>query len=84
MYNFYNAAVFISSGNSFSDQTASIGQLSRVLSCNFSINENNDIFEYSDLSFESQEVKLPTVDLSFSYYVTNARNEEDLGFVGNG
>jgi len=85
VYNFYNVALFVSSGDSFSNQTAtgSINQLSRIQSFDFSIDFNRDLVQYTDLSFENAKNKAPIVNFNYNYLVTNGQNEKKVGLLVN-
>ena len=56
--------------------------LSRVQTANYNFNiARQDINQYGELArIDSIVIEAPTVSLDFSYYVTNGRNESDLGF----
>jgi hypothetical protein len=85
MYNFYNSAVFISSGDCFSDQSSigSLIQLGRVQSSSFSIDFGRESIEYSDSSVEDQKFNTPTVSFTSDYLVTNGKNESAIGLSVN-
>ena len=59
-----------------------IEQLHRVQSANYSFDTNNvSVNEFSELgSIGKIPLGVPTVDLEFSYYLSNFVNEESLGF----
>lgn len=86
MYNFYNVALFVSSGDCFSTQTGfkDIEQLSRIQSCDFSIDMNRDLVQYTDLSFNDIRNKPPIVNFNYNYLVTNGDNEKKIGFLLKG
>jgi len=61
-------------------------QIKRVQSANYSFTVNRqDVNEYGKLArIDSLVVDTPTVNLDFSYYLTDGENERLLGFVING
>ena len=85
-YLFYNSALFVSSGDCFSDQTVrgSLGQLSRVQSLSFDLNKNKSPVQYSEGDVENEKISAPTVLVDCEYFVTNAKNESLLGFAVDG
>jgi hypothetical protein len=56
--------------------------LTRVQSANYNFNiARQDINQYGELArIDSIVIDAPTVALDFSYYVTNGKNEKDMGF----
>tara|TARA_R110000824_G_scaffold14858_2_gene62869 strand:+ start:18267 stop:19547 length:1281 start_codon:yes stop_codon:yes gene_type:complete len=61
-------------------------QIKRVQSANYSFTVNRqDVNEYGKLSrIDSVVVDTPTVNMDFSYYITDGENERLLGFVIDG
>ena len=57
--------------------------LPRVQSANYNFNiARQDINQYGELArIDSIVIEAPTVSLDFSYYVTDGKNESDLGFA---
>lgn len=82
MYNFSNSAIFVSSGDSFSDQTVSgsVIQLSRVQNAGFSIDFSRELLEYSNQSIEDQRFNTALVSFNCDYLITNGFNEKAVGF----
>ena len=63
-----------------------IRQVKRVQSANYSFTVNRqDVNEYGQLArIDSVVVDTPTVNMDFSYYITDGENERLLGFVIDG
>lgn len=83
-------ALFVSPSPSTSTGVAGVvtgvQQLHRVQSANYNFNiPRQDIVQFGQLGAISREIiQPPTVALDFSYYLTNAVNEQRLGFVVDG
>ena len=72
-------------GGTYSDGSC-LRQIKRVQSANYSFTVNRqDVNEYGKLSrIDSVVVDTPTVNMDFSYYLTDGENERLLGFVIDG
>ena len=75
-------------GNNFDEGSweSNISQLKRVQSANYSFTVNRqDINQFGHLGrLDSVVLEAPTVNLDFSYYLTDGFNERALGFITNG
>ena len=72
-------------GTAYADGSC-LRQIKRVQSANYSFTVNRqDVNEYGQLArIDSVVVDTPTVNMDFSYYVTDGENERLLGFVIDG
>ena len=82
-----NRVIYQSEGLYVSSNAASTGkaaheQLNRVQSANYSFTINRqDVNQFGDLArIDSVVLDPPTVNLDFSYYLTDGFNERALGF----
>lgn len=86
MFRFNSTALFCSSGTINDNQfnSGTINQLSRIQNANIELNLNQENLDYLNQNTEIFKVEKPTVNLSYSYYVTNGNNERNLGLVTDG
>ena len=82
-----NRIIYQSEGVYISKEATSTGsgdhaQLSRVQSANYNFNiARQDVNQYGELArINSIVLESPTVSMDMSYYITDGRNEADLGF----
>lgn len=82
-----NRVIYQSEGLYVSKEATSTGSadhfhLTRVQSANYNFNiSRQDINQYGELArIDSIVIEAPTVALDFSYYITNGKNEKDIGF----
>jgi len=82
-----NRVIYQSEGLYVSKEATSTGSgdhnhLTRVQSANYNFNiSRQDINQYGELArIDSIVIDAPTVALDFSYYITNGKNEKDMGF----
>jgi hypothetical protein len=86
MFRFNSTALFCSSGTINDDQFSSgtIHQLSRTQTVNIELNLNQENIDYLNQNTEVFKVDKPTVNIGYSYYVTNGNNERHIGLVTDG
>lgn len=86
MYKYYNSALFISSGDSYSNQlvSGSINQLSRIQSIGVDVQKPTVNLVYTNLGGQSFAIEKPYINVSFNYLLADGANESYLGLNTNG
>jgi hypothetical protein len=85
MYRFASSNLFVSSGDSYSNQSVSGGivQLSRIQSIDIGLDLPSEDIQFLDANIQSVQVERPFVTLNYTYFPTNGKNERVIGFFTN-
>lgn len=86
VFRYNNCAIFVSSGDSLSDQFSNSGvkQISRVQEFSISVQTPQEEFTYLDGGLSQTMIDHSRVDIGFDYIATNGSNERNIGFITNG